>query len=135
MHNGMDLGASVGTKIYAPLSGTVRATGNTDLVPGCYSWGKWALVDHPNGLSSLFAHMSQVSVVAGQKLNTSDIIGYVGNTGYSTGPHLHFTVYVTEGVSVKQFNQFKAVTSCGAALSPFAAIEAYLDPLDYLPPI
>jgi murein DD-endopeptidase MepM/ murein hydrolase activator NlpD len=135
MHNGMDLGASVGTKIYAPLSGTVRATGNTDLVPGCYSWGKWALVDHPNGLSSLFAHMSQVSVVAGQKLNTSDIVGYVGNTGYSTGPHLHFTVYVTEGVSVKQFNQFKAVTSCGAALSPFAAVEAYLDPLDYLPPI
>lgn len=135
MHNGMDLGASVGTKIYAPLSGTVRATGNTDLVPGCYSWGKWALIDHPNGLSSLFAHMSQVAVTPGQKLNTSDIIGYVGSTGYSTGPHLHFTVYVTDGVEVKQFNQFKAVTSCGAALSPFAAIEAYLDPLDYLPPL
>jgi murein DD-endopeptidase MepM/ murein hydrolase activator NlpD len=133
MHNGVDLGASVGTKIYAPLSGTVRATGNTDLVPGCYSWGKWALIDHPNGLSSLFAHMSQVSVTTGQKLNTSDIVGYVGNTGYSTGPHLHFTVYVSDGVEVKQFNQFKAVTSCGAALSPFAAVEAYLDPLDYLP--
>lgn len=135
MHNGMDLGAAVGTKIYAPLGGTVRATGNTDLVPGCYSWGKWALIDHPNGLSSLFAHMSQVSVVAGQKLNTSDIVGYVGNTGYSTGPHLHFTVYVSDGVEVKQFNQFKAVTSCGAALSPFAAVEAYLDPIDYLPAI
>jgi murein DD-endopeptidase MepM/ murein hydrolase activator NlpD len=135
MHNGMDLGAAVGTKIYAPLTGTVRATGNTDLVPGCYSWGKWALVDHPNGLSSLFAHMSQNSVVAGQKVNTGDIIGYVGSTGYSTGPHLHFTVYVTDGVEVKQFNQFKAVTSCGAALSPFAAVEAYLDPIDYLPPL
>lgn len=135
MHNGMDMGASVGTKIYAPLSGTVRATGNTDLVPGCYSWGKWALIDHPNGLSSLFAHMSQVAVVPGQKVNTSDIVGYVGNTGYSTGPHLHFTVYVTDGVEVKQFNQFKAVTSCGSALSPFAAVEAYLDPLDYLPPL
>jgi murein DD-endopeptidase MepM/ murein hydrolase activator NlpD len=135
MHNGMDLGASVGTKIYAPLSGTVRATGNTDLVPGCYSWGKWALIDHPNGLSSLFAHMSQVAVAPGQKINTSDIVGYVGNTGYSTGPHLHFTVYVTDGVEVKQFNQFKAVTSCGSALSPFAAVEAYLDPLDYLPPL
>jgi murein DD-endopeptidase MepM/ murein hydrolase activator NlpD len=53
MHNGMDLGAPVGTKIFAPLGGTVRMTGNTDLVPGCYSWGKWALIDHPNGLSSL----------------------------------------------------------------------------------
>ncbi len=135
MHNGMDLGASVGTKIYAPLTGTVRASGNTDLVPGCYSWGKWALVDHPNGLSSLFAHMSQVAVAPGQTVQTGDIIGYVGNTGYSTGPHLHFTVYVSDGVEVKQFNQFKAVTSCGSALSPFAAVEAYLNPLDYLPPL
>jgi murein DD-endopeptidase MepM/ murein hydrolase activator NlpD len=133
MHNGMDLGAPVGTKIYAPLGGTVRMTGNTDLVPGCYSWGKWALIDHPNGLSSLFAHMSQIAVSPGQKVNTSDIVGYVGNTGYSTGPHLHFTVYVTAGVQVKQFNQFKAVTGCGAALSPFAAVEAYQDPLKFLP--
>ncbi len=135
MHNGMDLGAPVGTKIYAPLGGTVRMTGNTDLVPGCYSWGKWALVDHPNGLSSMFAHMSQVSVTPGQALKTSDVVGYIGSTGYSTGPHLHFTLYVTAGVQVKQFNQFKAVTGCGAALSPFAAVEAYLDPLDYLSPL
>lgn len=135
MHNGIDLGAPVGTKIFAPLTGTVRMTGNTDLVSGCYSWGKWALVDHPNGLSTLYAHMSQVAVTPGQALNTGDIIGYVGATGYATGPHLHFTVYVTKGVEVKQFNQFKAVTGCGAALSPFAAIEAYLNPMDYLPPI
>jgi murein DD-endopeptidase MepM/ murein hydrolase activator NlpD len=135
MHNGMDLGASVGTKIYAPLTGTVRMTGNTDAVPGCYSWGKWALIDHPNGLSSMFAHMSQIAVTPGQKVSTGDIVGYVGNTGYSTGPHLHFTLYVKDGVEVKQFNQFKSVTGCGAALSPFAAIDAYLDPLDYLPPL
>ena len=132
-HNGMDLGAPVGTKLYAPLTGTVRNIGNTDAVPGCYSWGKWILIDHPNGLSSMFAHMSQISVVPGQRVNTSDIVGYVGNTGYSTGPHLHYTVYVTDGVEVKQFNQFKKVTGCGAALSPFAAIEAYMDPLDFLP--
>lgn len=132
-HNGMDLGAPVGTKIYAPLTGTVRNVGNTDAVPGCYSWGKWVLIDHPNGLSSMFAHLSHISVVPGQKLKTSDIVGYIGNTGYSTGPHLHYTVYVSDGVEVKQFNQFKSVTSCGAALSPFAGIEAYLDPIDYLP--
>lgn len=135
MHNGMDMGAAVGTKIFAPLTGTVRMTGNTDLVPGCYSWGKWALIDHANGLSSMFAHMSQIAVTPGQQVNTGDVIGYVGNTGYSTGPHLHFTLYVKDGVEVKQFNQFKTVTGCGAALSPFAAIEAYLDPLDYLPPL
>ena len=135
MHNGIDLGAPVGTKIHAPLTGTVRAVGNTDLVSGCYSWGKWILIDHPNGLSTLFAHLSHVGVTNGQKINTSDVIGYVGNTGYSTGPHLHFTLYVSAAVEVKQFSQFKAVTSCGAALSPFAAVEGYLDPLDYLPPL
>ncbi len=134
-HNGLDLGTPVGTKLYAPLTGTVRNVGNTDLVPGCYSWGKWILIDHPNGLSSMFAHLSQISVSPGQQVRTGDIVGYSGNTGYSTGPHLHYTVYVSDGVQVQQFNQYKSVTSCGAALSPFAAIEAYMDPLDFLPPL
>ena len=133
MHNGIDLGAAVGTKIFAPLTGTVRATGNTDLVPGCYSWGQWALVDHPNGLTTLYAHMSWTGVSAGQKLATGDLIGYVGSTGYATGPHLHFTLYATAAVEVKKFNEFKAVTGCGSATSPFSAIEGYLNPLDYLP--
>ncbi len=134
-HNGIDLGTPVGTQLRAPLSGTVRNVGNTDSVPGCYSWGKWILVDHPNGLSSMFAHLSQISVSPGQKVSTGETIGYTGNTGYSTGPHLHYTVYVKDAVQVKQFNQFKSVTGCGAALSPFAAIEGYLNPLDYLPNI
>ena len=135
MHNGVDLGTPTGTTVYAPLSGTIRATGNTDAVPGCYSWGKWVLIDHPNGLSTLFAHLSVIDVVAGQKVNTGDIVAYSGNTGYSTGPHLHYTLYASAGVEVKKFNEFKAVTGCGSATSPFAAIEAYLDPLDYLPPL
>jgi murein DD-endopeptidase MepM/ murein hydrolase activator NlpD len=134
-HNGVDMGTPTGTKIYAPLTGTVRNVGNTDIVPGCYSWGKWVLIDHPNGLSSMFAHLSQPSVVPGQQVKTGDIIGYSGSTGYSTGPHLHYTVYVSDGVTVQQFNQYKSVTSCGAALSPFAAIEAYVNPMDYLPPL
>ncbi len=134
-HNGVDMGTPTGTKIYAPLTGTVRNVGNTDAVPGCYSWGKWILIDHPNGLSSMFAHLSQASVVPGQVVQTGDIVGYTGNTGYSTGPHLHYTVYVSDGVKVQQFNQYKSVTSCGAALSPFAAVEAYVNPMDYLPPL
>ena len=77
--------------------------------------------------------MSYIGVSAGQKLDTGDVIGYVGATGYATGPHLHFTVYVSAAVQVKRFNEFKAVTGCGAAFSPFSAIEGYLDPLDYLP--
>ncbi len=134
-HNGLDLGMPVGTAIHAPLSGRVRNVGNTDVVSGCYSWGKWILIDHPNGLSSMFAHLSQISVSPGQEVKTGDIVAYSGNTGYSTGPHLHYTLYVTAGVQVMAFNQFKSVTGCGSALSPFAGIEAYQDPLDYLPAI
>ncbi|USN87898.1 MAG: peptidoglycan DD-metalloendopeptidase family protein [Candidatus Nomurabacteria bacterium] len=133
-HPGIDLSAPRGTAIYAPLSGTVRATGNTDIVPGCYSWGKWTLIDHANGLSTLYAHQDVQSVSPGQKVTTGDIIGYTGNTGFSTGPHLHFTVYAKDGVSVRKFNEIKTVTSCGPASTPVAASDAYLDPVLYLPP-
>lgn len=132
-HPGVDFGVPLGTKIFAPLAGVVRTTGNTDLVPGCYSWGKWTLIDHANGLSTLYAHQSVQSVVAGQTVTTGEVIGYSGNTGYSTGPHLHFTVYAKAGVSVRKFNEIKAVTSCGAATTPVAATDAYIDPMLYLP--
>lgn len=132
-HPGVDFGAPRGTAIYAPLAGTVRATGNTDAVPGCWSWGKWTLIDHANGLSTLYAHQDVISVAPGQRVATGEIIGYVGNTGFSTGPHLHFTVYAKDGVNVRAFNEIKTVTSCGAATTPVAATEAYLDPMLYLP--
>ncbi len=132
-HPGVDFGVPTGSKIMAPLAGTVRATGNTDAVPGCYSWGKWTLIDHANGLSTLYAHQSVISVVPGQQVATGEVIGYSGNTGYSTGPHLHFTVYAKAGVSVRRFNEVKAVTSCGAATTPIAASDAYIDPMVYLP--
>jgi murein DD-endopeptidase MepM/ murein hydrolase activator NlpD len=132
-HPGIDLGVPRGTAIYAPLTGTVRDTGNTDAVPGCYSWGKWTLIDHANGLSTLYAHQDVISVVPGQKVSTGEIIGYSGSTGYSTGPHLHFTVYVKAGVTVRKFNEIKAVTSCGPAKTPVAATDAYVDPMLYLP--
>lgn len=133
-HPGVDFGVPRGTAIMAPLSGTVRATGNTDLVPGCYSWGKWTLIDHANGLSTLYAHQDVQSVTPGQAVSTGEVIGYTGNTGYSTGPHLHFTVYAKDGVSVRKFNEIKTSTSCGPASTPVAATEAYLDPMNYLPP-
>jgi murein DD-endopeptidase MepM/ murein hydrolase activator NlpD len=133
-HPGVDMGAPRGTPILAPLTGTVRATGNTDAVPGCYSWGKWTLIDHANGLTTLYAHQDVLGVSTGQKVNTGDVIGYVGNTGFSTGPHLHFTVYAKDGVNVRKFNEIKTVTSCGPATTPVAATDAYIDPMLYLPP-
>ncbi len=133
-HPGVDFGAPRGTPIYAPLAGTVRAIGNTDLVPGCFSWGKWILIDHANGLATLYAHLDHIGVQPGQRVGTREVIGYTGNTGFSTGPHLHLTVYVAEAVSVRQFNEIRTTTSCGAATTPVAAHEAYLDPMLYLPP-
>jgi len=133
-HPGVDFGAPRGTPILAPLAGVVRATGNTDAVPGCFSWGKWTLVDHANGLSTMYAHQDVISVAPGQRVATGEIIGYVGNTGFSTGPHLHFTVYAKDGVSIRRFNEIRTVTSCGAATTPVAATEAYIDPMLYLPP-
>lgn len=136
-HPGVDFGASVGTPIYAPLSGTVRWVDNTDAIPGCYAWGKWTLIDHANGLSTLYAHQSAIPahIKPGAKVKTGDLIGYVGATGYVTGPHLHFTVYAKEAVEVIKYSDFKTITSCGPAYTPRSAPEGYINPMDYLPPV
>jgi len=133
-HNGVDFGTPVGTKITAALAGTVTATGNTDQAYGCYSYGKWVLIRHGNGLSTLYAHLSSVSVQKGQTVGTGQLVGYSGNTGYSTGPHLHFTVYATEGVQVQKLGDIpgRPVTACSPVSIPVAGYEAYLNPLNYL---
>jgi len=133
-HPGVDFRARSPIPLMAPLTGTVRAVGNTDAIPGCYSWGKWILVDHPNGLSTFSTHLSVISVSPGQRVSTGEVIGYTGSTGLITAPHLHFGVYVSDGVTVRRFNEFKASTSCGPATTPTAATAAKLDPLDYFPP-
>lgn len=133
-HNGIDFRAPSGTKITAALTGTVEGTGNTDAVSGCYSYGKWVLVKHPNGISTLYAHLSVISVSPGQQVLTGDLIGYSGATGYVTGPHLHFSVYASGGVKVQRLGDIpgRPITGCSAATIPVAGLEAYLNPLDYL---
>lgn len=129
-HNGVDFRATDGTKVKAVLSGTVTATGNTDLKKSCYSYGKWILIKHPNGLSSLYGHLSSISVSPGDTVTTGDIIGYSGRTGYVTGPHLHLTVLATEGVRVMPI---PTATPCNGVIIPIGSPEAFLDPLLYLP--
>jgi murein DD-endopeptidase MepM/ murein hydrolase activator NlpD len=128
-HTGIDLGASIGTPIKAAGSGIVVGVGNTDIVPTCYSYGKWVMIKHPNGLSTLYAHMSVQSVSTGQEVTVGDVIGYSGNTGYTTGPHLHFGVYATQGVQIKAFD---TSVNCKGVLIPLADFKAYLNPLSYL---
>jgi len=131
-HNGVDFGIPVGTPVKTAGSGTVEAVGNTDEVKGCYSYGKWVLVKHTTGLSTLYAHLSVIKTTAGQEVAVGDIIGYSGNTGYSTGPHLHFTVYSTQGVRVIKLGEVKSISNCSSATMPVAPFEAYLNPLNYL---
>jgi len=131
-HNAIDFGASTGTPLEAALAGVIKGTGNTDQYRGCYSYGKWVLVEHPNGLSTLYAHMSEIAVTPGQRVSTGEVIGYSGNTGFSTGPHLHFSVFASQGVQIVRFGDIKASTNCPDAHIPVAPREAYLNPLSYL---
>ncbi len=125
-HNGVDFRALTGTPIRSALSGTVLSI-NQGAVPNC-QYGKWVLVVHPNGLATLYAHLSVVNVQKGASVSTGQIIGFSGNTGYATGPHLHFGVYIAEAVQFKQFTCWNR----SVVTIPIAPPNAYLDPLLYL---
>lgn len=128
-HNGVDFQAAPGTRVKASLDGIVMGTGDTDKVCKGASFGKWVLLRHNNGLSTLYAHLSLIKVFEGQTVKTGDVVGYSGNTGYSTGPHLHFTVYATQGVQI--LDKQSAVCK-GIYHMPFADLRAYLNPMLYL---
>lgn len=85
-HNGLDLAASTGAPTYAGDAGTVIIAGWSD------SAGNWVVIDHGNGFVTKYMHHSALAVTAGQSVSKGQQIGYVGTTGYSSGPHLHFQV-------------------------------------------
>ena len=85
-HSGLDIGAQSGATIVASDGGTVSLAG----VNGGY--GKCVMIDHGNGYYTLYGHMSSIAVSYGQVVSKGDTIGYVGSTGISTGPHLHFEI-------------------------------------------
>jgi len=125
-HDGIDLRASIGTPVRAALSGVVYEV-NFGAAPNC-QYGKWVIVKHPNGLATLYAHLSNINVEKGQTVSTGQVVGYAGNTGYATGPHLHFTVYVADAISLKQYT-----CKSGAVVTvPIAPLNGYLNPLSYL---
>jgi murein DD-endopeptidase MepM/ murein hydrolase activator NlpD len=132
-HSGIDIASPIGTPVTASLSGTVLATGNTDLIRGCYSYGKWVMIIHGNGINTLYSHLSEIDVTKGQSVGTGQVIGLSGMTGYATGPHLHFGVYATEGTQIMTLRQFRgAQIGCADASMPVATLDAYLNPLSYL---
>lgn len=136
-HNGIDIAVSIGTPVKSALSGIVKGAGNTDTIPQCLSYGRWVLVEHANGLSTLYMHLSTISVKKDQQVQTGDILGLSGNSGYvvanpgGNGAHLHFTVFATNAVEIQQFTRS---INCKTAVIPLpvSGFQSYLNPLSYL---
>lgn len=87
LHNGIDFRGAVGTPVYATADGVVK----TAVHSGGY--GKHIVIDHGYGYETLYAHLSALEVTAGDKVTRGQLIGALGNTGRSSGPHLHYTIY------------------------------------------
>lgn len=92
LHDGtaVDIGAALGTPIHAAADGTVIIVRNNGGWNGGY--GNYVVISHPNGTQTLYAHMKSVIVSAGQSVSRDQTIGFVGITGRTTGPHVHFEV-------------------------------------------
>ena len=90
-HNGIDLGAGRGTAIATSNDGVVIFAGSRS------GYGNTVIVDHGGGITTLYAHMSELGATDGQTVSRGDIVGFVGKTGTATGYHLHFEVRVNGG--------------------------------------
>lgn len=92
-HNGVDYRAPLGTPVLASEEGEVVALGDQDSY--CYkgAYGKFVIINHANNLTTLYAHLSRIAVSKGSAVKRGEVIGYSGQTGYATGPHLHLTVF------------------------------------------
>ncbi len=97
-HKGMDFSASRGTPIYATGDGVIKRADNRSS-----GYGRHIRIDHGFGYVSLYAHLSKYNVRRGQKVKRGDIIGYVGNTGRSVAPHLHYEI-LKEGNKINPLN-------------------------------
>lgn len=121
-HNGVDISAPIGTPVFAAEKGKIVVVGDQDRY--CYrgAYGKFIAIEHENNLVTLYAHLSLQTRKEGDIVNQGDLIGYVGRTGYATGPHLHFTVYAGQTFRVGPSRL------CGPKM-PFGGD---LNPTDYL---
>lgn len=132
-HSGLDMRAAIGTEVYAMGNGTVVGTGDTDIYCKGASFGKWVFIKYDNGLSSTYGHLSVIYAKTGDRVKSGDLVALSGNTGHTTGPHLHVTVYASDGVKIDKVPSL----SCSGKtfIMPIAASTSYLDPMLYLPKV
>ncbi|NTW13765.1 MAG: peptidoglycan DD-metalloendopeptidase family protein [Candidatus Moranbacteria bacterium] len=120
-HNGYDFGTSSGSDVLAAADGKVVATGNN----GRYAYGRWMAIDHGNGLLTMYGHLTSVKASRGSKVKKGDVVAKSGNTGNSTGPHLHFSVFSTK--------TFEVVPSAVVSSLKDIPVGATVSPGNYLP--
>lgn len=89
-HSGVDIGVPIGTAVIAPADGVVTFA---DFDSG---YGRMIVLDHGHGITTRYGHLASFAVVAGQHVHRGDVIGYVGSSGRSTGPHLHYEVRIND---------------------------------------
>lgn len=113
-HNGIDFSIDY-KSIYAAGNGKVIQVGDN----GKYAYGKWVAISHGNGLVTLYSHFSKIIVDKGDTVKTGDVLGISGNTGFSTGPHLHFSVFVEKTFELVESKVVKGLMlPIGASLNP-----------------
>jgi len=118
-HNGLDVATPVGTPVLAAADGKVIAVDNNDRSSWKkYVYGKYVLIEHPDGLATLYAHLSKQVARKGDVVNKGDLIGYSGNTGYSTGPHLHLGAYWAASIIMKSVPPVGGLIPVGVAINP-----------------
>jgi murein DD-endopeptidase MepM/ murein hydrolase activator NlpD len=123
MHKGLDFTAPQGTPIYATGNGTVELAGETS-----DGYGNHVVINHGYGYETLYGHMLKVKVRPGQKVKRGEVIGWVGSSGKSTGPHCHYEVHINgqevdpvyffyNDLSPEQFDRILKIASTGSAKS------------------
>lgn len=123
MHKGLDFTAPQGTPIYATGNGTVEIAGETG-----DGFGNHVLINHGYGYETLYGHMHQVKVRVGQRVKRGEVIGWVGSSGKSTGPHCHYEVHINgqevdpvyffyNDLTPEQFDRILRIASTGSAKS------------------
>ena len=112
-HNGLDFRAPIGTEVYAPADGQVILVGRNG------GYGMCVIIDHGYGYKTIYGHLSSYNVTVGQNVKRGDLICWTGNTGVSTGPHLHYEIrqydvvknpvlYMHDNISVDEYRKMIA---------------------------
>jgi murein DD-endopeptidase MepM/ murein hydrolase activator NlpD len=124
MHAGIDFGAPNGTPVYAAGDGVVEKAGWTG------GYGRWLQIKHGGGYETGYGHLSRWAVKEGQRVHQGQVVAYVGSSGLSTGPHLHYEIMIGgRKVNPSQFKAPPSVALTGVQLAAFKAEKARIDAL------